>query len=110
MSTKFETQVNIDIHGDDFIARAENIQPVTIKWTLELEMRSWGLKGLYAYVPEQKITLLYTVWDESGDNEIDQEKEIILKDVQVDLDNVEITHGMAPQTLEFYKGQVALIF
>ena len=111
MSTDFESEVSIDVHDDSVLPRAaEDIQPITIKWTLEVEMRSWGVKGFYVHVPDQKVMVIYQIWAEDGESILDQEKEITLTNVQVDLDNVQITHSIAPQTLDFYKGQAAVIF
>lgn len=59
MDNMFETEVDFD---NDF---QSGNQRITIKWGYEIEARSWGLKDLYVYVPEQEFEVTYEAEDES---------------------------------------------
>lgn len=45
----FETEVNIEDETRNCYGKT------TIKWNIELEARGWGIKGIWASVPEQEI-------------------------------------------------------
>lgn len=110
MSTQFTTDVSVEVYDDNVLVNEESIQDVNIQWEFDLEMRAWGVKSTYVTVPDQRITLNYTVYDESGDNEIEQSKVIDLVNVQVNIENVNWSSSLLPRSLEFYQGKVIVNF
>jgi hypothetical protein len=105
----FKTKVELEVYG--ILGEGVNYdvltQTVEIKWDLQLEMRSWGVKDISMSVPEQKITVLLNIW---GDNE-DTEKEIVLdvKDVLVEKQS-EDSSSLAPSHLVYNDGEWTLIY
>jgi len=110
MSTEFETEVEVSMFDDSILSGESFLQPVTIHWSIEFEMRSWGVKNIYLHVPDQKITLVYQIEDENGDY-VDAEKEIQLQNVEVEAPNNPESFGhIAPHTLDFHNGKVMVQF
>lgn len=63
----------------------EEEQQVEIKWTLELNLRSWGIKDFIVDIPEQTISVKICVWDEEGDDFKIVEEDVVLKNVKIKL-------------------------
>ena len=109
MSTEFETEVDVSMMDDNILVGEDFLGKITIKWSVEFEMRSWGIKSIYLTVPEQKIILNYE--RDTEDGFVPESKEILLQNVKVEDPINEENFGMiAPHTLEFYDGKVTLQF
>jgi len=104
----FKTKVELEISGLSGYDNYDVLtQTVEIKWDLELEMRSWGVKGIGMSVPEQKITVFLNIW---GDDE-DTEKEIIfdVKNVMVEKQSEDMD-SLAPSHLIYNDGDWTLVY
>ena len=112
-ATEFVTDdVKVDLYSDEFRGM-ESVQPISIRWSFELEMREWGIKGAYVSVPDQDITLVYQIEKDLGNNDfeyVDQEKQIHLTNVQADYDSAKWGHSLVPVALSEYNGKWTLEF
>lgn len=82
----------------------------SIKWTLELEIRSYGIKDIMIRVPDQTITTSVWRYDEETDEEYPEDITIELKDVKVENDS-SMTHGETfPKKVEIYQGKATVEF
>ena len=105
---EFKTQVDLDLMLNDQGNHDVLTKQVNLRWSLELEMRQYGVKSFIVTVPDQTFTVSLNVW---GDDDEDTEKEITLeaKDIQVVMREDGISN-MIPSTLECYKGKWRLVF
>lgn len=112
MSTEFTSEdVDVDVYDDTVLGyKHVHVQPITLKWSVEFEMRSWGVKGIYLHVPDQKVTLLYSRYDEATGDDIDERREVLLQNVQVEEPSNENFGMIMPRSLEFYNGKVTVQF
>lgn len=95
MTQEFQSEVEVNY---------ENLRgKCLIKWFCEMELREWGVKGLYFFVPDQMIS---TVLVDEEDNETSKEFE--LKDVRVEEPCKFV--GICPQELFFLKGKWKVYF
>lgn len=120
---KFATEVEVDYSGvdiDDLLGLNEHedlieIKNVEIEWSIDLTVRSWGIKDLVIIVPDQVIEFDYGVdrYDKDEDDyySAEQTKTVYLKNIKVELDSeIDFNSSIAPKTLEYFKGQWKLIF
>jgi hypothetical protein len=111
MSTEFETEsVDVEVYDDKILGEYGRVQPIRLKWSLDFELRSWGVKSVYVTVPDQKVLLVFDRYDEATDTDVDEEREVLLQNVQVDLDATNWDSGLSPHSLEFYEGKVIAHF
>jgi len=104
--------IRVDLGSDEF-RQMETIQPISIRWSLELEMREWGVKSTYVSVPDQDITLVYQIEKDLGNDDfeyVDQEKTIHLTNVQAEFENARWSHSLVPTALSEYGGKWTLEF
>jgi hypothetical protein len=120
----FRTNVSVDmdtramiIHGivkDNDESLSVNLvrkQEVPIKWSVEYEYRNWGIKGIYPSVPDQKILVSFE--RDSGLSYDEFEKEILLKNVQVEIVEPSELHssiGLSLGEIEFYGDKITAKF
>ena len=99
----FETDVTFEFENTLLVE-----DRVKVKWTLELEIREWGIKSFIVTVPEQVIRFE----ERNGDDEIP--REIVLKNVNVMyITGEEVSMSfptIAPSVLTIYKGKIELAF
>lgn len=108
MNTTFKTEVDISVY-EQHAERYLETKKVQVEWSIDLEMRGWGIKGFGVSVPEQKITVLFTEYNEQLDEDVETEVVLGVKDVEVEFEggNRDI---LAPLALEFFKGKWKLVF
>lgn len=96
----FIAEVDIEIYGSDL--REKYNQKVSVKYQLDFEMRSWGMKSLLPIVPDQEISVILV--EEKEDEEIEIEKKIEIKDVSVDIrcGDIRGSIGLLPVSLEIH--------
>jgi hypothetical protein len=82
-------------------------QKVTLKWSVEFEMREWGIKSCIITVPEQEITFEIEL-DERDDFET-KTVTVLLKEIHTDVSD-QICLNLVPRKLEFYRGKWTLSF
>ena len=81
----FESQVEVDLYHTQYKG-AWDVQPIKIKWSAELELRSWGIKDISVFVPDQEVTLIFTIANpKTGDEEERQ--------IQFPLTNIKASFG-----------------
>ena len=71
---------------------------IEIKWTIEPEIREWGVKGLIVHIPDQTISLLYETENHLGDS-VEVETEIEMQDIQWEYKPGEGDFQMTPQSI-----------
>lgn len=109
-SQRFVTPVDVDVtldkaklFGHDEIV---SIQQINLTWTLEYELRDWGVKGMYVAVPDQTIEFSYEYFDPTTDGYVPETKKMTVSDVQVEgLDHSTYDSHFLPRTLELYNGK-----
>lgn len=105
---EFTSTVDIDIIG------SHNVQSgggtTKVKWTLELEMRKYGVQSFIIVVPEQVVTSDVWRYNEETDEEYQEEVSITIKDVKVDVSSCSMMQGLYPTKLEIYQGKATLEF
>jgi hypothetical protein len=109
-SEAYTTEVAVDLYGEEHSVKNEKVK---IKWTLEEEHRSWGLKSMMPVVADQEIEI--TLVDSSGEEDVESKKTIQLKDVEVEFSMPEEPKGsisLAPATLEVdvKRGKATVVF
>ncbi|NJO50841.1 MAG: hypothetical protein HC840_16890 [Leptolyngbyaceae cyanobacterium RM2_2_4] len=92
---------------------------VPLKWSLELELREYGVKSFYITVPEQEIELEFeeNIYDEN-DNIVDvryfTEKFTVKQDANTDFNIPEESGRMFshlyPHEIEIYKSSITVRF
>jgi hypothetical protein len=100
---EFETEVELEFESTLLVK-----DRVKVKWSLELEVRDWGIKSFIVVVPEQTIHFE----EQDGDDHIP--REFVLKDVKLlgwegnyrDL----FMMTFAPLSLSVHKGKIRLDF
>lgn len=112
MSTEFTSeQVDVNVYDDSVLGlKHVSVQPITLKWSIDFEMRSWGVKSIYLTVPDQKVVLQYSHYDEATGEDLEESKEVLLQNVQVEEPSNENFGMILPRTLEFYNGKVTVQF
>ena len=84
-----KTKVNV-IHGH-----------AVLSWSVEIEARSWGIKGIWPLIPDQIIRAEVEIDDENGDAQT-LEIDLNLKDVDVNMQPE--NYGMiSPSEIIFFK-------
>lgn len=58
----------------------------TIEWEVELEHRSWGIKGIYVNVTKLNGTIAVEIYDDNGDVKEEKEIEFDLSDFRNECD------------------------
>ena len=104
--TEFKTKVELDLTLD----RDDNYEIDThfanLRWTLEMEMRQYGIKSFDITVPDQKITVNLIIW---GDEE-DTEETLTLDVKDVIVERSGDFDGLVPRSLELYDGKWKVVF
>ncbi len=78
-----------------------------IEWGVEIEVRSWGVKSLILFAPDQRLVCAYTSQDENGDD-VKRTFEGDLQDIQIE---APAGFGMIfPRTLRYWRGKWTLEF
>lgn len=100
-----EFKCEIPINDLDHLNR--EYKPVEIRWRLEIEMRTWGVKSICIFVPDQEINLVYQ--EEVPDNDKWEDREEVLKlekiDTNTDCEIEDIQYmSICPQELELCNG------
>lgn len=105
---EFETEVDIDNQDKKYETKG------TIKWSLDFECRSWGVKSFYISIPEQKIDVSYTkeVFNaEEDDFDYEDVDEVLeIKNCTYDLKVNDTGEVICPQTLLVLDGEFELQF
>ena len=81
-----------------------------LKWSYEIDARSWGIKDITVMVPEQTLNFEIEEDDENGD--------AVGKDMSLKIERPKIEyersgeHGLAlyPTKIEVYRGKVTVFF
>lgn len=107
-ATDFVAQVDVDSTYLDklFGEEVSFEQPVNIRWSLELEMREWGVKGASVYVPDQEVEIVYqtdTISDANPDGGYeDRSRKVVLQNVKIEgTDHASWDSILTPRTLSF---------
>lgn len=105
----FKTEVQLDITG------SHNQEPasgkVFIEWTVDIEMREYGIKSFGLSVPDQEVTTVVNKYNEETDEEYEEEITLKLKDVKIEYqDNSILPSGLYPLKLEVYQNTAILEF
>lgn len=103
----FESQVSVELYHKDYKG-AWDVQPVTIKWQVEFEMRSWGIKDISVYVPDQEVTLMFTIADQNGD-EVEKEATFQLTDIKTNM-GYDYNSMVSPSTLNIHDNKIEVEF
>lgn len=107
---EFKTKVQIFLYDHELTSESGKKRTVgvinghaVLSWSLEIEARSWGVKGMYPIVPDQTIEAEVEVDNEEGDSET-VTLSLPLKDVMTSV--VPDQYGMiAPHSLTLYKNK-----
>lgn len=91
----------VTVEKDGRVGRA------SIRWSIELEMREWGVKSIDPIVPDQHITVCWQDRDYE-DNEIETYETMHLTECEAKLRSHEGV--ICPETLEYYKNKWTLLF
>lgn len=90
--TKLSTR-DIDIEGLEYkcpeLKQAEyeiTDASAVIEWEVELEHRSWGIKGIYVNVTKLNGTITVEILDDNGDAKEEKEIEFDLSDLKYECD------------------------
>jgi 5,10-methylene-tetrahydrofolate dehydrogenase/methenyl tetrahydrofolate cyclohydrolase len=83
---------------------------VLLEWSLELEVRKFGIKSFIVTVPEQTFEIEFTKYNERLDEDSRIEETIIVKNVIVDINATKLQHGISPKSLTFYNDKWTLEF
>jgi hypothetical protein len=103
----FKTEVEVSLY--DFEVSSESGEKrviglvrgkATLSWRLEIEARSWGVKDIYPYVPNQLVKAEVEIDDEGEDSRF-VSVDLLLEDVET---SVSIDTGtIAPSEISLYK-------
>lgn len=105
----FKTDVDVSLFdyeittpsGEKKVARYLHGRAV-VSWALEIEARSWGVKGMYVIIPDQVIAAEVEIDDENGD----AQPMTIDLDVKKVLVNFQAADGIVtPSEIMFHKGE-----
>ena len=118
MMEEFKTEVSLDLSssdlekylkklGHDYEIDSINTEQVSIKWTLELEMRIWGIKSAIAFVPIQSIAVSLEVFRAGSEESETVEVELQLEGIEIESSEEVPT---CPGELELYDGRWTLKF
>jgi hypothetical protein len=87
-------------------------QEVSIIWSVEYEYRSWGIKSISPYVPDQKVVVTFE--KDTGMNYEEFEKEIQLKNVETEFIPADLgsspSLSLSPSELEFDDNKIIVRF
>lgn len=105
----FKTKVTVDITGNG--VEKSGGGEAEIEWGMELETRSWGIKGFQVFVPDQTVSFIVTRYNELEDEEYEEELTLDIKNataqiVEGRLDIMEL----CPIRLEKYYNKFELLF
>lgn len=107
---KFTTdKVELELYqGEDYISSKADLN-----WSVDFEYRSWGIKGIYPIVPNQKLHFTYEV--ETEDSYEDKDMDVEITDVQTKFETPYhediISMQVLPVKIEIdKKGKVTVIF
>jgi len=103
----FNTQIELDLMLDRKDNYSIETEKLHVKWNVEFEMRSFGIKSVIVTVPEQTIDVEVRVWGD--DDDTFEQISFDLKDVEVVRES-EGFENLIPSKLECYKGKWKLIF
>lgn len=103
--------VDVSYHGDDAagIGRMSMIEPVALKWSVDFEMRNWGIKGVYVSIPDQDIELHHSADNAEGDPE-DKVTVVHVTNAQADISGADWGQQLSPQSMDFYQGKWSVTF
>lgn len=86
----FENQVNVEIdynsvkpQGFDYESRYTKVK---IKYNIDIEYRSWGIKGISILAPDQKIHIELELLPEDQEDSQSYTFEVDLSDIKVEAD------------------------
>lgn len=106
---EFKTQVEVSLY--DFEVASGNGEKrvvglvrgkATVSWRLEIEARSWGIKDIYPYVPNQTIKAEIEIDDEEEDSRF-VVVDLQLEDVET---NMSIETGtISPSEISLHKNK-----
>jgi len=78
---KFTTEIkDVDVSGlgeylklskEDSLSLDTNTSKATMDYELEFEMRSWGLKSIYIYIKEIRLSVFYSTESDQKEKEIE---------------------------------------
>lgn len=104
----FKTEVQFNITG------SHNQQPASgktlIEWTVDIEMREYGIKSFGLSVPDQEITTMVWKYNEETDEEYEEELTLQVKDVKIHVSDCARLDGLAPVKLELWQNKYTLEF
>lgn len=116
----FVKSVELDVDSDVIVEKEKlkkedfdgiETKEVTLKWSLYPEYRRWGLKSMYALVPDQTIELRYSVLLPNEETEIRQ-TQLELKNISIEYLENDSEHGigLAPVELRVSKRKTVVVF
>jgi len=111
----FKTNVDFTLTGSDTVKAGSGT--VTITWKFEIDMRSFGIKDISIYAPDQTVTASITRYNEETDEEEETEETFELKNIKIDgyVDDYSkivnfLSGGIYPKELEIWKNTATLSF
>jgi hypothetical protein len=96
MDEKFETE---DVEVEEYGGKRRTGSTV-IKWKVDWELRSWGIKSLYAHVPNQTIEIEWKDEDADGDEITVVESEEITSCYVSDFADCKLSGDIFPTSLD----------
>ena len=101
----YESEIEITDESKNRTAKKVNI-----KWLLEVEHRSWGVKSLCVTVPNQTLNVWFEQENaDTGDYDV-VETTVDIKDCDVEFDIVHTGETIYPSELIIADGKYTLVF
>lgn len=63
---EFTTEVDLSVSGHPRAEEETITRKVPVKWSAEIEMRDWGIKGIFVYASDQVISYVVEKYDTEG--------------------------------------------
>jgi hypothetical protein len=103
MEQVFTTKVEIEIDysskapaGFSFESRSAS---AVIKYGIIVEMRTWGIKDISFWVPEQEINIVLELVENGDENPESFDCKVFLKECKIEVGTVSLKSGVCPNSL-----------
>lgn len=104
----FKTEVDVSLYDFEITSKSGQKRTVpllrgktTISWHVEMETRSWGVKGIYSFVPDQVVKAEIEI-DDEGEETYTVSLDLHLKDVDSSIRPSDFG-TMSPQEISFHR-------
>jgi hypothetical protein len=108
--SSFKTEVDIDIFLKHDKDKSLETKTIILEWSLELEVRKFGIKSFVVVVPDQKIEVDFTEYRENSDEDVITTETVMVKNVSVDMSESKSLYGLSPKSLIFHDNEWKLEF